>query len=139
MINVNRGEFGFDFYQPIFNLFLHLEILKNKISAPGYLIALNDSNTMVLDSYRTARFVGPSVPHIDPLKEVKAEREKIGPAGARIPLTTIEAATEALNGGDSDQNMEQFLNELDFAKSLGLELEDPIQVSKKSKAIETED
>jgi capsid protein len=119
-LTVNRYDFSSDFYYRVYIFFLHVEILKNKVQAPGYLKAVVESNTMVLDAYRMARFVGPSVPHIDPLKEVKAEREKLGTTGASIPLTTVEAATEALNGGDSDQNMLQYAEELKESKTLGI-------------------
>ena len=67
---------------------------------------------------RNARFTGPMFPHIDPLKEVNAERAKLGDLAKDIPLTTVEAATEALNGGDSASNLEQFIEELKSAKPL---------------------
>jgi len=119
-INVNRALFSFQFYQPIFDLWLETEILKNKIQAPGYLKALSEGNDMVLDAYRNSRFVGTSVPHIDPLKEVNAERAKLGQLAAHMPLTTIEAATEVLNGGDSDNNLAQFSEEIKEAERLGI-------------------
>lgn len=119
-LGVDRTEFSADFYQHVYNFFLDIEILRNKVQAPGYLLARLRGNSFVLSAYRTARFVGASVPHIDPLKEVNAERAKLGPAGAMIPLTTVEAATESLNGGDSDQNIEQFAEEMKQAKKLGV-------------------
>lgn len=119
-LDVKRSDFSFQYYQPIFNFWLECEILNNKIQAPGYLIAKLKNNNMVLDSYRMARFVGAPVPHIDPLKEVKAEREKLGITGATIPLTTVEAATEALGGGESGHNMEQYSEELAKSKELGI-------------------
>lgn len=119
-INVGRKDFATQYYQPFYNLWLLTEILKNKIQAPGYLKAIQEKNNMVLNAYQTARFVGVGVPHIDPLKEVKAEREKLGEKGKNLPLTTLEAATEALNGGDSDSNVAQFVEELQEAEELGL-------------------
>lgn len=127
-IMVNRDDFTFQFYQPIYNLWLHLEILQSKIPAPQYLNAFSVNNEMVLDAYRNARFTGPMFPHIDPLKEVKAEREKLGELGRNIPLTTVEQATEALMGGDSDSNIEQFGIELKYARENGLV--DPPTVAK---------
>jgi capsid protein len=117
---VERSDFSSEFYQPIYNFFLDVEILKNKIQAPGYLLARIKGIWFILEAYRNARFVGSPVPHIDPLKEVNAERAKLGPAGAMLPLTTGEAATEALNGGESDQNMLQFSEEVKEAKKLGI-------------------
>ena len=60
------------------------------------------------------------MPHIDPFKVVKAERAKLGSKGDDIPLTTVEAATEVVGGGDSDSNLEQFAEELAEAKRLNV-------------------
>jgi capsid protein len=117
-LNVARDHFSTGFEQPIFNFWLETEILKNKIQAPGYIKAKMEGNYMVLEAYRSARFVGAPVPHIDPLKEVMAERAKLGDAGASLPMTTLEAATENLNGGESSANVQQFAAELENAKKL---------------------
>lgn len=122
---VERKDFADQFYQPIYNLWLHLQVLLNKISAPGYLSALSQNDWMVTEAYRFARFVGANVPHIDPLKEVAAERAKLGSSGAHIPLTTVEQATEALNGGDSMSNMLQYSDELKEATTLGIAAQEP--------------
>ncbi len=119
-LNVKRKEFAFAFMQPIYNFFLEIEILNNRISAPGYLLARLIGDMYILEAYRNARFIGMPVPHIDPLKEVKAEREKLGARGADFPLTTVEAATENLGGGESRSNMEQFSEELVTAKELDI-------------------
>ncbi|HTH58242.1 MAG TPA: phage portal protein [Cyclobacteriaceae bacterium] len=126
VLNVERAKFSAEFYQPIYNFWLHVEILKNKIQAKGYLNAYASRNFMAINAYRIARFVGAPVPHIDPVKEVTAERMKLGTLAQAIPLTTVEQATENLNGGESDQNIEQFTEELEYAKGLGLTLEAPI-------------
>jgi len=119
-LNVDRANFQFQFYQPIYDFWLHVQILKNKVQAPGYLQAFETNNIMVLESYRNATFEGASVPHIDPKKEVEAERLKLGNTADSIPLTTIENATGALNGGDSDSNMEQYAKELEKSKDLDI-------------------
>lgn len=115
-LRVGRYYFATDFYQPIYEFFLEWQILMNKITAPGYLKARIDENHMMLSAYRNARYVGAPVPHIDPVKEVQAERLKLGTAGAHLPLTTQEAATEAIGGGDSEANTEQFEDEIEAAK-----------------------
>lgn len=120
---VERDYFSNQFLQPIYELFLYTEILKSNIDAPGYLKAIVQDDQMVLGAYHNVRFVGAPVPHIDPLKEVTAERLKLGDTGNSIPLTTVEAATEALNGGDSDANMEQYAKELDQSKKLNIKPE----------------
>lgn len=122
-IKVKRKKFADEFYQPIYKLFVHLQVYKNMIQAPGYLLAWYKDDYMVTEAYTAARFTGPIFPHIDPLKEVKAEREKLGPLGANIPLTTVEKAVENLSeGGDSDSITEQFAQELEQAREQGLDL-----------------
>lgn len=119
-ITVNREDFTFQFYQPIYNFWQYTEILKSKIQAAGYIKAFNDDNFMAVEAFQNARFTGPMFPHIDPKKEVEAERLKLGSLADVIPLTTVEAATEALNGGDSRANMDQFSEELEEADELGI-------------------
>lgn len=120
-LNVERRNFKFQFYQRIYNFWLELEILQGRIQAPGYLTALYKKDEITLDAFRSCRFVGANVPHIDPLKEVQAERLKLGETGKHIPLTTVEAATESLNGGDSFSNIKQYGRELEEVKKQGID------------------
>lgn len=126
-LSVKRKDFATQFLQPIYNFWLETEILKNEIQAPGYLIAKVKKDYMVIEAYRTTRWVGAPVANIDPLKEVQAERAKLGETAACIPLTTVEAATEILNGGDSDHNMDQYAEEFERSKELGIELPPEVQ------------
>lgn len=119
-INVNRKDFYYQFYSHVYAFWLDVEILKNKIQAPGYLVARAKGDTMILNAYRNARFVGASVPHIDPLKEVQAARLKLGDTAGSIPLSTVEQETESLNMGESDANIEQYAEELIRSKELGV-------------------
>lgn len=119
-LNVSRADFAMQYYQPIYELWLHLQILMNKIPAPQYLTAIAQGNYEIVEAYRKARWIGVAMPHIDPFKVVKAEREKLGDRASSIPLTTVEAATEVVNGGDSDSNLEQFNEELKEAERLGV-------------------
>ena len=128
-LHVLRARFYRMFYAPIYALWLDMEILKNKIQAPGYIKALMSRDEMVLSAYRCAVFEGANVPHIDPEKEARAEREKLGEAFAGVPLTTTERATRNVNGGDSIDNMEQTAKELQTAKKLKIITEQkPVQV-----------
>jgi hypothetical protein len=119
-LTVERDAFAFQFYKPIYNFWLLLEILSNKIQAPGFLEALIEGDQMVLEAYRMVRFVGTPVPHIDPEKEANAERVKLGTGADHLPMTTLEAATEALNGGESSANLKQFADESKIAEGLGI-------------------
>lgn len=114
---VERKFFSDQFYRRVYSLWLDIEILTGKIDASGYINARNSKNFMVLEAYRNAVFFGANIPHIDPLKEVQAERLKLGAQGANIPLTTAEDATKVLSGdGEYTANVNQFKREV---KELG--------------------
>lgn len=122
-MEVKRNDFQQQFYAPILAMWLHMEILQFKIQAPGYIPAVMSKNWLIVEAYQMARFTGPMFPHVDPLKEAKAERVKLGSLADHIPLTTIERSTEILAGGDSVSNVEQFGKEIKFAKENGIEPE----------------
>lgn len=124
-LGVKRHDFGTDFMQPIWTYWFHVNVMKNVLSAPGYLVAFYKKQYWILEAYLRARFSGAAIPHIDPVKEVEAERAKLGVTGAAIPLTTVEAATEALGGGDSDANLEQYSEELKNSISKGVKIPEP--------------
>lgn len=119
---VERDDFSTQFWQPIYQLWLTLQVINNKVQAPGYLKAIMQKDAYVVEAYQNARYVGAPVPHIDPVKEVEAERRKLGKHAENIPLTTLEMATENLGGGDYKINTETFAKELEQAKAAGLEL-----------------
>lgn len=108
IISIKRNKFANDFYIPFFKFWLEYEILSNKIQAPGYIE--NIDNFMVTESYSQCRFTGKNVPHIDPLKEIKAVREMLGVDGA-IPLISREQASEILGTGQWDENFMKSLEE----------------------------
>ena len=119
-IMTDRDSFSTDWYKNIYNVWLRLMIFSNELQVDGYLNAVVEDNLNVVEAFEMCRFVGASVPHIDPLKEVNAERAKLGELGKNIPLTTVENATRNLNSGDSDQNIKQFAKEYDEAIKLKL-------------------
>ena len=128
-LGVERAKFTEDFYQPIYDLWLDIQVLLGRISAPGYIEALKAEDGLVLEAYRNARFVGTGVPHIDPLKEVEAVRLKLGKSAENIPLVTVEQGVEELSGGDAVDILEQFASEYKLADSLGIKVvPDPVPV-----------
>lgn len=126
-LHVRRWEFYKAFLTPIYNLFLDISVLSGKVKAPDYLEAMLNKNRMVLEAYRHATFIGPNVPHIQPTEEVAAERAKLGPLFANVPLTTAEAATRALNAGSARANIKQSARELEEAQDAGLMLQEQPQ------------
>lgn len=112
-LEVERKKFSDQFYKRIYETWLTIEILLGKIPAPGYGKAIMEKNFMAVEAYRGSNFVGANIPHIDPVKEVQAERLKLG--SQSIPLTTVQKATEAVNGGDYDANISQYKREVEQA------------------------
>lgn len=108
IVSINRVTFANQFYIPFYKLWLEYQILTNKIKAKGYVE--NIDNFMVTESYAQCRFIGKNMPHIDPLKEIKAVREMLGIDGA-TPLISREQATEMLNAGQWDENFMKSLEE----------------------------
>ncbi len=119
-MDVERDNYSNQFYKYIYAFWFHVENLHGRISAPGYFEAFKSKDYEVIDAYLNCRFTGPNFPHIDPLKEVNAERAKLGPMFADTPLTTVERSTELLTGQDSASVMEQASRELETSKNLGL-------------------
>lgn len=126
-IKILRKKIQVGFYQHIYNFWLEIEILNGKVDAPGYFMARMSGNKSIVNSYRKCRFVGVSVPHIDPLKEVAAMRLALGNNGDGLPLMTLENATEILNQSESHDNMIQYADELKLAAKLGIKTEPQIQ------------
>lgn len=123
IITINRQDFANKFYIPFYKLWLEHQILTKKIVAKGYIE--NIENFMVTESYTQCRFTGKNMPHIDPLKEIKAVREMLGIDGA-VPLISREQATEMLNAGQWDENFMKSLEEENIIPS------EDLQASKKS-------
>jgi len=99
------------FYKPFYDFWLNIQVLRGTITAPGYLQAFADDDYMTLEAFRKCRFIGATVPHIDPVKEVSAERLKLGKAFEYMPLSTVEQSMEALNTGDFDDMIKKTIME----------------------------
>ena len=110
-----RQDVTDQFLQPVYDYWLDVEIIQGRIKNEGYTRAIITKDQDMLQAYRGARFLGKTVPHIDPLKEVQAERLKLGDLGAGIPLTTPSRSAEVLNSGDWKANAIQFKEELELS------------------------
>ncbi len=112
-MKVTRIFYSKQTYKRFYSLWFTLQALTDKIPARGFTSAWRSKDWLTLEAYKFARFVGANVPHIDPVKEVEAERKKLGALGVNLPLTTAEAATENLSEGDFASNAEQFNREIE--------------------------
>lgn len=136
-IITQRQSFSEQFYQTVYNFCLDVWVLQGLIRLPGYEQALVNRNAIALAAYRYARFSGDVVPHIDPMKEVKAWRDKLGEDSKNVPLCTVADAIEALaplGGTDFNNTIQQYAKEMEIAESLGIE-----KVSPKGTVMEKEE
>lgn len=115
-MKTDRNNFATQFYQNYYNLWLEVEILTGKIQADGFIKAIQNNNLYAIEAYRKTRWLGVNVPHIDPLKEVMAERKKLG--DETTPLTTYDQASERLGSGDFSQNLEKIKQEKELIKNI---------------------
>jgi len=116
--SVEREDFAVSFYKPIFGFWLDTRVLLNKINIPGYITALVNADFELLEAYKTCEFTGPNMPHVDPVKEVTAERLKLGKINENVPLTTFTKSTRRLGEGDYNQNIENYKQEAERATDL---------------------
>lgn len=136
-IITQRQSFSEQFYQTVYNFCLDVWVLQGLVKLPGYEVALMNKNQLALSAFRFAKFSGDVVPHIDPAKEVKAWREKLGEDSKNMPLCTVAEAMEALaqlGGTDFNSTIQQYAKELEVGKSLGIE-----KVLPKGAVVENED
>lgn len=112
IISIYRNNFANDFYKKFYSFWLEAEILKGHISAPGYIRALQTNDIMTLEAYKSCKFTGVNMPHIDPLKEVNAVRAMLGDSSKNEqPFISHEQAAELLNLGDWRENIKKYNQE----------------------------
>ncbi len=109
MVEIGRDKHSDKFYKPFFRAWMEWNILKDNIKAPGFLLLKNNNNIMGIEAYFKCRFTGKNMPHIDPLKEVKAIRALLGDDD--VALVSYEQASEMLGTGDWETNFKKYLKE----------------------------
>lgn len=110
-IHVERDDLGENFCSPIYQYWLNIMVMSRKIDSPTLVTAILTGDVELYEAITNSRWIGRNVPHIDPEKEVRAERLKLGGTGANVPLTTISKATETLGTGEFDENLERYVEE----------------------------
>lgn len=108
-------------YQTVFDIFFLCCILKNRVSAEGYLEAFQRKNFFAMYAYTSAKWIGDRVPNIDELKEVKATRELLPAGSEHMPLITLEDAIERHSNGEFVSVTSQYAEELQYADEQGIE------------------
>ena len=105
-VRVYRTRFNAAFNQPIYEQFLAEAVATGRIDAPGFF-----DDPAVRQAWCGCVWMGASMGHVDPLKEVNA-------AAARIAnnITTQEQEASEYNGNDWAENVRQRRRELEALK-----------------------
>lgn len=111
IINTERQEIADDFYKPFYDLWLELEVLSTNKKLYPMIKPYQERDLFTIAAFSQCKFLGVNMPHIDPLKEVKAFRELLGDQTTGVPLISFDQAAEALGFGDWLENYKRFLKE----------------------------
>ena len=116
IVNFERKSLTDQYYSVIARERQRLRSLQGKIPAPKqYTSAIIQRDEFMLSAFEGYRYTGVVMPDVDPLKEVKAARERIA---AR--LTTHAKETENLGTGDFENNANALSKEMELLDSLNL-------------------
>ena len=96
-----RQEMATDLLNPAYEMWLSEEIAAGRIKAPGW------SNPTLRAAWINSRWVGSSVPNIDPLKTAQAEKENVA-----LGATTLKRVARNLNGSDYNANASTLAREM---------------------------
>lgn len=102
-VRVHRTAFNNCFNQPIYEQWLSEAVAIGRIEAPGYF-----DDPAVRQAWCGCLWMGASMGHVDPLKEVKAASERIN-----LNISTQEQEASEYNGNDWNANIRQRKKELE--------------------------
>ena len=107
---MQRFWFVQDFCAPLWEIWMSEAVARGRIQAVGFF-----DDPLIHAAYLGCEWVGPSQGQLDPTKEIDAEIKAIGHG-----LTTHEAATVRLNGGDWEANVSRLARENEIMNQSGL-------------------
>lgn len=128
-VKIYRARFNTNFNKPIYEQWLSEAVAAGRIDAPGFF-----DDPSVRQAWCGCMWIGASMGHVDPLKEVNA-------AAARIQnnISTQEQEASEYNGNDWATNIRQRRREIETAREMGLDPSANNQVTTPKKDEEDED
>lgn len=102
-VKIRRAEFNAAFNQPIYELWLAEAVASGRIEAPGFFDAPE-----IRKAWSGCMWIGSSMGHVDPLKEVNAAEQRI-----KLHITTEEQEASEYNGNDWMSNVRQRQKEIE--------------------------
>ena len=101
-VNVYRASFIASFNKPIYEQWLSEAVASGRIEAPGFF-----EDPAIRDAWCGCMWMGASMGHVDPLKEVKAAEHRI-----QNNISTQEQEASEYNGNDWNENIRQRKKEM---------------------------
>ena len=114
-VRVYRTRFNAAFNQPIYEAFLSEAVATGRIEAPGFF-----DDPAIRQAWCGCSWMGASMGHVDPLKEVNAAAMRIA-----NNITTQEQEASEYNGNDWAANVRQRKKEIEATREMQGEAEDP--------------
>lgn len=114
-VRVYRTRFNSTFNQPIYEQWLSEAVASGRINAPGFF-----DDPAVRQAWCGCMWMGASMGHVDPLKEVNAAATRIA-----NNITTQEQEASEYNGNDWNANVKQRKKELSVIRELYPVTEEP--------------
>ena len=108
-VRVDRTRFNWAFNQPIYEQWLSEAVATGRIDAPGFF-----DDPAVRQAWCGCSWMGASMGHVDPLKEVNAAETRI-----RNNITTEEQEASEYNGNDWAANVRQRRKEIAARGEMG--------------------
>lgn len=107
-VRVYRNRFIKQFNQPIYEAWLAEAVALGRIDAPGFF-----DDPAIRNAWCGCRWMGASMGHVDPLKEVNAAEKRIA-----NNISTQEQEASEYNGNDWNANIRQRRKEVDASQTL---------------------
>ncbi len=101
-VRVHRTAFNSSFNQPIYEQWLAEAVALGRIDAPGFF-----DDPAIRKAWCGCMWMGASMGHVDPLKEVKAAEQRVA-----LNITTQEQEASEYNGNDWNANVRQRRKEI---------------------------
>lgn len=110
-VRIYRARFNSGFNQPIYEQWLSEAVASGRIHAPGFF-----DDPAVRAAWCGCMWMGASMGHVDPLKEVNAAEARI-----RNNISTQEQEASEYNGNDWATNIKQRRREIETAREMGVD------------------
>lgn len=114
-VKVSRSAFNTMFNQPIYEQWLAEAVANGRLEAPGFF-----DDPAIRQAWCGCMWMGASMGHVDPLKEVKAAAERI-----LNNISTEEQEASEYNGNDWNENVRQRKKEIAFKREINSAVAEP--------------